>query len=107
MAEIASLGVAGKRTAASESELAAEAKLAARVSNLHVERGALSLATLDARVTGDWRLVEPSTGALDYSVQVASLEPFGPYLPGPADQGAGSFSAEGTISGTIARSPSP
>jgi hypothetical protein len=38
MSEVASLGIAGKRTAASETELAAEAKLAASVSNLHVER---------------------------------------------------------------------
>ncbi|HEX6590154.1 MAG TPA: translocation/assembly module TamB domain-containing protein [Longimicrobiales bacterium] len=74
-----------------------------RDGTLRIARGVVALATLDASVTGDWRLVEPSSGALEYSVQVASLEPFGPYLPGPADQGTGSFSAEGTISGSLDR----
>ena len=74
-----------------------------RNGTLQLERGALSLATLDATVNGDWRLVEPSSGALEYSIEVASLEPFGPYLPGPADQGTGRFSAAGTISGSLER----
>ena len=74
-----------------------------RDGTLHIERGALGLATLDAQVSGDWRLVEPSAGALEYRLEVASLEPFGPYLPGPADQGTGRFSAAGTISGSLDR----
>ncbi|HUF12210.1 MAG TPA: translocation/assembly module TamB domain-containing protein [Longimicrobiales bacterium] len=74
-----------------------------RDGTLAIERAAARLATLDARVEGEWRLAEPSAGALRYTLNVGSLEPFGPYLPGPADQGAGSLAAEGTISGSLDR----
>lgn len=70
---------------------------------LDIDRGAVRLATLDARVTGDWLLVEPGTGGLRYEFSIASLEPFGPYLPGPADRGQGSFRASGTVTGTLDR----
>ena len=74
-----------------------------RNGTLDIERGAMKLATLEASVGGEWRLVEPATGSLTYRISVASLEPFGPYLPGPADRGAGSFSAAGTVSGSLDR----
>lgn len=70
---------------------------------LDIDRAAARLATLDARVEGEWRLVAPATGGLRYSVEVASLEPFGPYLPGPADYGSGALSASGTVAGALDR----
>ncbi len=60
----------------------------------------LATASLDAE--GKWRFVEPLSGAVTYRAAIASLEPFGPYLPVVGDSAAaGAIEATGTISGAL------
>ena len=49
-----------------------------------------------------WRFIEPPAGGIEYSVTIASLEPFGPYLPGldPRQIARGGVRSEGALTGT-------
>jgi hypothetical protein len=63
-----------------------------------------SLATAEFRADGSWRFVEPQSGAVSYQLDVASLRPFGPYVPAIGDSiASGSLRAAGTVSGTLER----
>ncbi|HSJ25295.1 MAG TPA: translocation/assembly module TamB domain-containing protein [Longimicrobiales bacterium] len=76
-----------------------------------VRQGVLDVQTLGARLAtaavtarGNWRFLEPQSGAITYAVDVSSLRPFGPYLPVVGDSvAAGSILGEGTVSGTLDR----
>mgnify|MGYP000020601215 CR=1 FL=1 len=68
-----------------------------------VDRGVMRLATATASASGSWRVVEPTGGSIAYDLDVESLEPFGPYLPGGSLGSTGSVLAEGTLSGTLER----
>lgn len=62
----------------------------------------LATATVDA--SGSWRFLDPQRGAVDYSVDVTSLRPFGPYLPVVGDSiAAGSLRTAGSLSGSLER----
>jgi autotransporter translocation and assembly factor TamB len=62
-----------------------------------------SLATARVNAAGQWRFVEPASGAVHYQLAVSSLEPFGPYLPVIGDSvAAGSIDASGDVSGDLA-----
>lgn len=62
------------------------------------------LATADVRADGSWRFLEPQAGAIAYAVNVSTLRPFGPWLPGAGDEAAaGAVVASGTVSGTLER----
>lgn len=62
----------------------------------------LATATLSAH--GDWRFVEPQSGAVTYSLAVSSMEPFGPYLPVVGDSvAAGALALSGSVAGTLQR----
>jgi hypothetical protein len=75
-----------------------------RAGTLDVERFRVRLATAEATADGTWRFIEPQTGAVNYAVDVASLRPFGPYLPLIGDSiAAGSVRAAGSLSGTLER----
>src|SRR5690606_32036566 len=71
---------------------------------LRLERGLLSLATLELQAGGTWRFVPPAAGGLQYALRVTDLAPFGPYLP-LATQGAaaGELAAEGSLTGPAGR----
>ena len=67
---------------------------------LRLERGFLSLATLDLEALGTWRFVPPAAGELRYALRVTDLAPFAPYLPLTVDGiAAGEVRSEGTLSG--------
>lgn len=71
---------------------------------LRLERGFLSLATLDLEAAGTWRFVPPAAGELRYALRVTDLAPFAPYLPLAADSiAAGEVRSEGTLSGPAGR----
>ena len=71
---------------------------------LHLERGFLSLATLDFEAAGTWRFVPPAAGELGYALRITDLAPFAPYLPLAADSvAAGEVSSAGTLSGIRGR----
>lgn len=74
---------------------------AVRGGTLAVEAAALRLSTLALDVDGTWRFVEPAAGGLEYRVEIASLEPFAPYLPGlgPRETARGAVRAEGALTG--------
>lgn len=75
---------------------------AVRGGTLEVEAAALRLATLSLSVDGAWRFIEPSAGGLEYRLEIAWLEPFGPYLPGldPRQTARGEVRTEGVLTGT-------
>lgn len=68
---------------------------------LSLDRFALQLATLTAGANGRWRLTAPSGGSIEYTIDVRSLTPFAPYLPGDAPEGTGTFASSGTVTGTL------
>jgi hypothetical protein len=71
---------------------------------LHVQQFLANLATARLAADGVWRFIEPQAGSIGYTVAVAALEPFGPYLPLVGDAvAAGALSARGTVGGTLAR----
>ncbi len=71
---------------------------------LRLERGILSLATLDLEAVGTWRFVPPAAGELRYALRVTDLAPFAPYLPLATDSiAAGEVSSEGALSGPAGR----
>ncbi|MEX1183820.1 MAG: translocation/assembly module TamB domain-containing protein [Gemmatimonadota bacterium] len=71
---------------------------------LGVETLVASLATADVAAEGDWRFLEPQSGAVTYALSVTSLAPFGPYLPVVADSVAlGAIAATGSVAGTLDR----
>ncbi|HSJ14898.1 MAG TPA: translocation/assembly module TamB domain-containing protein [Longimicrobiales bacterium] len=73
-----------------------------RAGTAHIERLRASLATADLAASGNWRFVDPISGAVEYRLSISSLTPFGPYVPAIADSAAaGSVRAEGTISGPL------
>jgi hypothetical protein len=75
-----------------------------RNGTLIIEQMSGSLATADFRADGSWRFVEPQSGAVTYQLDVASLRPFGPYVPAIGDTiASGSLQAAGTVSGTLER----
>jgi len=62
----------------------------------------MGLATLDLTAAGQWRFVEPVEGSVTYDLTLASLEPFGPYVPLIGDGDAeGSLVASGSVSGPL------
>jgi hypothetical protein len=70
----------------------------------HVESLALRLATAELAGRGEWRFIEPASGAVTYELAVTSLEPFGAYLPSIVDSIAtGSFRASGNLAGSLER----
>lgn len=71
---------------------------------LRLDTAALRLATLELGAAGRWRFVEPGFGEVRYRIEVASLEPFAPYLPGPSElEAAGAVATTGALSGTLER----
>ena len=61
-----------------------------------------TLAGAELAASGRWRFVDPVSGAVEYRLAVASLEPFGPWVPMIGDSTAtGSIAAQGTISGPL------
>ena len=69
-----------------------------------VESLVMRLATASVGASGEWRFVEPSSGAVTYRLAVSSLQPFGPYMPAIGDSVAtGSLNASGTVNGTLDR----
>jgi hypothetical protein len=79
-------------------------RAAVRQGVLDVQSLAMRLATAEVAASGSWRFLEPQAGAITYAVNVASLRPFGPYLPWVGDEvAAGSLVAAGSISGTLER----
>ncbi|MGH7445217.1 MAG: translocation/assembly module TamB domain-containing protein, partial [Longimicrobiales bacterium] len=73
-----------------------------------VENGTLRVDTLGMRLStmtfagaGSWRFVTPQTGAITYELAVASLEPWGPYLPMADSSASGSILARGTVTGPL------
>src|SRR5690606_26414310 len=71
---------------------------------LRLERGILSLATLDLEAVGTWRFVPPAAGELRYALRVTDLAPFAPSLPLATDSiAAGEVSSEGALSGPAGR----
>lgn len=68
---------------------------------LRLERMALRLATLQLTASGDWRFVEPAAGGLQYRMQVESLDPWAPYLPGASSAADGRLATTGTLSGPL------
>ncbi|HWV57046.1 MAG TPA: hypothetical protein VNZ57_06190, partial [Longimicrobiales bacterium] len=48
---------------------------------LAVETATVSLSTLTATASGTWGLLNPSSGALRYTLAIDDLRPWGPYLP--------------------------
>jgi hypothetical protein len=71
---------------------------------LRVDRLQAALATAALTAGGQWRFIEPQSGAVEYELAVASLRPFGPYLPVIGDTlAAGSIRAAGTLGGTLDR----
>src|SRR5690606_41465494 len=72
---------------------------------LRLERGVLSLATLDLQAAGVWRFVPPASGELRYSLRVSDLAPFAPYLLLAAYcLERGDVWSDGTLSGPARRS---
>jgi hypothetical protein len=75
-----------------------------RRGTLGVQQFDARLATADVSASGTWRFLEPQSGAVSYALDVTSLRPFGPYLPVVGDSiAAGSITATGAISGSLAR----
>src|SRR5690606_10672554 len=68
------------------------------------DAAARRLATLDLAVNGACRLRAPRAGGPEYLMEMASLEPFAPYLPAlrPGETARGALRAEGTLTGTAA-----
>jgi hypothetical protein len=63
-----------------------------------------SLATASLQSSGQWRFIEPLSGAVHYAVAVTSLEPFGPYIPVIGDSiAAGEIEASGDVTGSLER----
>jgi hypothetical protein len=77
---------------------------ALRGGTLRVETLRASLATMDLTASGDWRFVEPQSGAVTYQLAFSSLAPFGPYLPLVGDSvAAGALASSGSVAGTLDR----
>ena len=77
-------------------------RLAVNEGLVTVETASIRLATLVLEGSGAWALEPPSRSALRYRLAVASLEPWGPYLPFLPDADAsGSIRTEGTLAGTL------
>jgi hypothetical protein len=75
-----------------------------RRGELDVDTLAMQLATLRFDAAGVWRVIEPMGGSVAYRAVVTDLRPFGPYIPVLGDElAAGAVTAEGTVSGTLAR----
>jgi hypothetical protein len=75
-----------------------------RRGTLELEQFNVRMATSEIRANGNWRFLEPQSGALAYAVEVTSLAPFGPYLPVVGDSTAtGSLVATGNVSGSLER----
>ncbi|MEO5511638.1 MAG: translocation/assembly module TamB domain-containing protein [Longimicrobiales bacterium] len=63
-----------------------------------------SLATANLQASGNWRFVEPLSGAVTYHAAITSLQPFGPYLPVIGDSAAaGAVEATGNVSGSLSK----
>ncbi|HEX6940058.1 MAG TPA: translocation/assembly module TamB domain-containing protein [Longimicrobiales bacterium] len=72
---------------------------------LELDAAALRLATLELAAAGTWRFIAPAAGGLEYTIAVASLAPFAPYLPGlgTGARAAGAVRTAGVLSGTADR----
>ncbi|HEX7118739.1 MAG TPA: translocation/assembly module TamB domain-containing protein [Longimicrobiales bacterium] len=70
---------------------------------LGLDAAALRLATLGLTARGSWRFLAPAAGGLTYALDVASLEPFAPFLLRlePGETAGGAVRTEGTLSGTL------
>lgn len=72
---------------------------------LRTEAARLRLGPIELAAVGDWRFAGGTGGAIRYDLEVASLEPLGPYLPanaaGQRRFARGRLSAEGTLTGTL------
>lgn len=63
-----------------------------------------TVATAQLKAAGDWRFLEPQSGAITYQLAVSELDPFGPYLPMLGDSvAAGQLVAQGSVTGTLDR----
>lgn len=83
-----------------------EVRLVANIRNgtIAVDTLVGSLASADLSASGDWHFISPQSGAVTYTLDVASLRPFGPYIPVLGDSiASGSILAAGTLSGTLDR----
>ncbi|MGH7504021.1 MAG: translocation/assembly module TamB domain-containing protein, partial [Longimicrobiales bacterium] len=73
-----------------------------RAGTVVLELLAVDLASLTARASGEWRFIAPGSGALRYTVDVASLEPWARYLPGAAARdAAGRLALSGSLAGSL------
>lgn len=69
-----------------------------------VDAAYLRLATAELEASGEWRFVAPVAGSITYALDVASLRPFGPYIPAIGDPTAGgALLARGTLAGSLDR----
>lgn len=71
---------------------------------LAVDTAWARLAGAAGSLAGDWRFIAPGSGSVSYAVTIASLEPWGPYLPVVGDtSAAGSLDLTGTLEGSLNR----
>ena len=72
---------------------------------LRAQSARVALGPIQLAAEGEWRFAGGTGGAIRYDLEVASLEPLGPYLPpdaaGRRPFSRGRLSAEGTLSGTL------
>lgn len=68
---------------------------------LRLDTLSAQLATARVAAGGTWPFSGPGSGAIAYTVNIADLAPFAPYIPNAQGNAAGSVRATGTVAGTL------
>lgn len=80
------------------------AAFSVRAGTVTIDTALVRLASMNARATGSWRFLAPSSGALAYEVAFEPITPFAPYFPAIGDEDAGgNLRIAGTASGQTGR----
>ncbi|HEY0304879.1 MAG TPA: translocation/assembly module TamB domain-containing protein [Longimicrobiales bacterium] len=69
-----------------------------------IDTAIVRLASMNARASGSWRFLAPSSGAIGYQVAFEPITPFAPFFPAIGDEdAAGNLRLSGTASGQTGR----
>jgi hypothetical protein len=80
------------------------AAFAIRSGTVTIDTAIVHLASMNARASGSWRFLSPSSGAIGYQVAFEPITPFAPYFPAIGDEDAGgNLQLSGTASGQTGR----